>query len=176
MGRVSNIEKDRIIANSALGIVNPSGLGENCPASVLDFQSAGVPVVTAKRNGLIDTVLDGVTGRLVISQRQLEEAIVELLQDTQLNKKYSDAGPIFVGEKFNFVSICESWKGLIYSIQGRLELPSQDVPSPIGFRENLILLNYKLGNSINRNNLLPSYAKLDSILRRFLRLMLKRNS
>lgn len=173
LGRVSNQEKDKIISQTAVGIVNPSGLTENCPASALDFQSAGVPLVAGNKNGLIDTVLHGVTGLLISTPKELEKAILKLLMQRDLNLKFGAAGPLFVERNFRFRDVSESWENLFSAVEKNTLPELNHLPAPKGLREIYIYVNHHLGKPFNRTNLLPSYirvrAKLAAIAHRIRR-------
>ena len=56
LGHLAEAEKRKIIRQSVVGIVNPSGNTETFCLSAVEIQSEGVPVVTIQRNGLRDTV------------------------------------------------------------------------------------------------------------------------
>ncbi|MGK8525196.1 glycosyltransferase [Nocardia asteroides] len=60
----------------------------------LEAMACGVPVVAAAVGGLIDTVVDGVTGRLVAPRApaELADAVRELLAAPALREKYGRAG------------------------------------------------------------------------------------
>ncbi|MEU4341874.1 glycosyltransferase [Nocardia sp. NPDC023852] len=60
----------------------------------LEAMACGVPVVTAAVGGLIDTVVDGVTGRLVAPRApaKLADAVGELLATPVIRQKYGLAG------------------------------------------------------------------------------------
>jgi D-inositol-3-phosphate glycosyltransferase len=60
----------------------------------LEAQASGTPVVASAVGGLVETVVDGVTGRLV-ARRDPDDfagALAELLTDTSLRARMGDAG------------------------------------------------------------------------------------
>lgn len=174
LGRVSNSTKDALISQTSVGVVNPSGLTENCPASALDFQSAGVPVVTARKNGLIDTIQDRKTGLLISSQRGLEKAILKLLEDPELNHHYGKEGSIYVEREFDFSYVCDSWKALFLSIEHNGLIRKLNPARPVSVKETYSYLNYVLGAFTKSYNFFPSCYRLVSAAKKNLKLI-KRN-
>ena len=63
-GFVSGAALTNLMANAQL-MVAPSVWYENCPLSILEAQSMGVPVVTMNHGGMAELVEDGKTGYLV---------------------------------------------------------------------------------------------------------------
>jgi glycosyltransferase involved in cell wall biosynthesis len=102
-------EKFEVMKRAAVGVVNPTGLTENCPGSALEFQACGVPVVSAARRGLWDTVVDGGTGVLIKDVHGLVDAIVMLLNSKELNQRYGRDAPVFISNKFDYNHVCEEW-------------------------------------------------------------------
>ncbi len=130
-GRVSSKTKAELIAITYLGIVNPTGNTENCPASALDFQIARVPVVAGKRYGLIDVVRNNETGVLIRSERELARTIVSLLDDVSRRDTLAKNATEYVNSDFNFKSIIKQWLELISS------LSQGDSINPIIYRKPL---------------------------------------
>ncbi len=71
--------------------VYPSIWYENCPLSILESESLGTPVITAKNGGMKELVEDKETGILVnnISKEKLRKAIESLYNNNTLIKKMS---------------------------------------------------------------------------------------
>ena len=108
-------EKDNIIRNTAVGVVNPTGRTETFGISALDFESLGVPVVTIAKGGFLDTVQDKKTGILYKKQAELAEDIIELLTNHQKNEQYGKAGIAFT-KKFSQDKIIKQWRELIKKV------------------------------------------------------------
>jgi glycosyltransferase involved in cell wall biosynthesis len=115
-GKVSARQKADLISTSTLGVVNPTGNTENCPASVLDFQAAGVPVISAHKNGLIDTVVHGETGILIKKQRHLAGQIEKLLTNRDLQARFGTRAVEYVEENFKFDLIVGQWLTMLESL------------------------------------------------------------
>ncbi len=175
-GRISNSKKDELIALSKVGVVNPSGLTENCPASALDFQASGVPVVAAMKNGLIDTVRHKKTGLLVRSQSELVKSILILLKDSSLNTQYSTQGPKYVLNKFCFDAISSQWINLFRDLDAGRVLAKTHRIEAVNIVERLIILNLRLGKVCSRENLIPPIYQIETFARKIVRKIIKRSS
>lgn len=79
---------------SARAVVVPSVWADPCPTVVLEAMAAGRPVVAAASGGIVDMVVDGVTGRLVPpgDVPALAEALSHVLGDSQRAAAYGAAG------------------------------------------------------------------------------------
>lgn len=75
---------------------------EGFPNVPLEAQAAGVPVVTTRVTGAVDSILDGVTGKLVPAQDAdaLAEALVELLGNPKKRKHMGKLAASWVEDRF----------------------------------------------------------------------------
>jgi lipopolysaccharide/colanic/teichoic acid biosynthesis glycosyltransferase len=75
---------------------------EGFPNAPLEAQASGVPVVTTTATGAVDSIRDGVTGRLAPPRDEaaLAAALQELLQDTQLCSRMGQAGEEWMKAQF----------------------------------------------------------------------------
>lgn len=105
-------EKFEVMRSAAIGVVNPTGMTENCPGSALEFQACGVPVVSAAKGGLWDTVENGKTGILVKDVKSLSAALSGLLENPQKRDSMGKSAISFVQQKFNYDSVCLPWMEL----------------------------------------------------------------
>ncbi|WP_280503608.1 glycosyltransferase [Nocardia farcinica] len=73
----------------------------------LEAMACGVPVVASAVGGLIDTVVDGVTGRLVTPRdpAKLADAVRELLDDPATARRYGRAGHARVESRYSWERI-----------------------------------------------------------------------
>ena len=53
------------VISKAKALIAPSICYENCPLSILEAHSMGVPVITMNSGGMAELVEDGVTGTLI---------------------------------------------------------------------------------------------------------------
>ena len=67
-------------------LIVPSIWYENCPLSILESQSMGVPVVTMNNGGMAELVKDGITGILI--EETTPEGIASRLRQTLENENY----------------------------------------------------------------------------------------
>ena len=74
------------LMGNAKVLLLPSVCYENCPLSILEAQSMGVPVVTMNSGGMAELVKDGVTGTLV--NELTPEGIALKLKETLENEDY----------------------------------------------------------------------------------------
>lgn len=70
----------------AKALLLPSVCYENCPLSILEAHSMGVPVVTMNSGGMAELVKDGVTGALV--KEPTPEGIAKKLKETLEDEEY----------------------------------------------------------------------------------------
>ena len=77
-----------LMGNAKL-LLLPSVCYENCPLSILEAHSMGVPVVTMNSGGMAELVKDGVTGTLVNepSSEQIAKKIKETVENEDYYKK-----------------------------------------------------------------------------------------
>jgi glycogen synthase len=79
---------------SARAVVVPSIVGDACPTVVLEAMAAGRPVVASASGGIVDMVVDGVTGLLVApgDVSALAQAISSVLRDPRAAQAFGAAG------------------------------------------------------------------------------------
>jgi glycogen synthase len=79
---------------SARAVIVPSVWSDPCPTVVLEAMAAGRPVVAAASGGIVDMVVDGVTGHLVPpgDVSALAQAITSLLRDPDSARAFGAAG------------------------------------------------------------------------------------
>jgi glycosyltransferase involved in cell wall biosynthesis len=97
------IEKDAMAAMADMDLLLLTSRIEGLPNVLIEAQAVGTPVVTTPAGGADETVLDGVTGR-VLRRDDPEHAagvIVELLRDEAWLRQARQMAPSFVGAKFS---------------------------------------------------------------------------
>lgn len=109
-------EKIEILQNADVGVINPSGVSEVCPASALDIQACGTPVVSAAKWGLLDTVVHGHTGLLGKNDRELARNILYLLNNPSVAKQFGENGINFVQARFSPQLITKQWLDLFIDV------------------------------------------------------------
>ena len=93
-----------LMGNAKL-LLLPSVCYENCPLSILESHSLGVPVVTMNSGGMAELVKDGITGTLV--NEPTAEEIAAKIKETLENEDYY----------YNLKANCVKERGNILSVQ-----------------------------------------------------------
>jgi glycosyltransferase involved in cell wall biosynthesis len=88
---------------------------ETFPNTVLEACACGTPVVLTDRCGIAD-VINGRAG-LVVSYDagQLQQALLHILGDDELRRKFGEKGKLLVREKFNWEKIAEQVESVYLS-------------------------------------------------------------
>ncbi len=108
-------EKAEIYHHTAVGVINPSAETETFGISAVEMSACGIPVVTRRMYGLIDTVKNKETGLLFDKYDDFPKLIVKLLKDKKLNEQYGKNGIDFV-KIFAPEIITEQWYKLFNDI------------------------------------------------------------
>lgn len=87
-GFLTGQELTNTMANAKI-LLAPSVCYENCPLSILEAHSMGVPVVTMNSGGMAELVTDGVTGTLV--QEPTAASVARAIEKTLGNEEYYDS-------------------------------------------------------------------------------------
>jgi glycosyltransferase involved in cell wall biosynthesis len=115
-------EKVDILREADVGVVNPSGVETFC-VSAVEFQAAGVPVVSKADWGLLTTVAHKRTGLLGRSEADVGPNVVRLLRNRRLCEIYGSNGRDFVQERFHYERACYEWLRLFREVS--LDEPNQ---------------------------------------------------
>lgn len=107
LGIVGN-EKNKIMAHAAVGIANPSGITETFCISAVEMESCGLPVCTAGKFGLLDTVINEKTGLFSGNSKQLASNIVTMFKNEAVRKEYGRNAVRYV-KKFQGNKILPKW-------------------------------------------------------------------
>ena len=102
-------EKSSFIADAKVGVVNPSGITENCPMSVVEFYEHGIPVISSSKYGLRDMIIPRETGLLCRSSKQLSKAILAFLNEEIDSEELGRNGLSFAENKFSPQIIVNEW-------------------------------------------------------------------
>ncbi|MEE1289886.1 MAG: glycosyltransferase [Spirochaetota bacterium] len=167
-------EKKELIQKTKVGIANPTGKSETFCLSAVEYKTFGVPVVTYKGFGLLDTVRNNIDGILIKSGKELENAIVTLLTDNQKNSEYGKNGLTDGFKKFLPETIIEQWKNVFSQVCADIP-PQVKKPKDYFFDDFkwLKIINYYLKHPLHTK--LPSIAYSISRCKEFIKNILKRN-
>lgn len=102
-------DKFDVYANTAVGVVNPMASTETFCLCAVEMESVGIPVVSRKKNGLLDTIVNGETGLLYKDSSELAEYIIRLLKDKELNQRLGDGAADFAAKEFVPDKIIPEW-------------------------------------------------------------------
>jgi hypothetical protein len=160
-----------------VGIINHSGNTETFPVSALDFARNGVPVISKKKNGLLDSIIDKQTGLLISYQFNLKTAIKKLLINTRYREKLANNSTKH-SIKFDPKFIIPQWLELLKKLE------QNNLPLNKNVRYEYLLQNMnfvRVISSILRFRLklrfIPPFIKLESFmwnLKYFIKTKIKR--
>lgn len=82
---------------------------EGLPVAILEAMASGIPVVATAVSGHVEVIRPGENGSLVPSRdpRALADAIYQLLEEPELHRRFSEAGPDTVRENFTWNKVVE---------------------------------------------------------------------
>ena len=169
MGNMGGEEKKKIMGMSRVGVANPTGKGETFCIVAIEFQALGVPVVSAKKNGTLDTVEDGETGLLVSDSHQLADAIITLLEDPKTAKELGDKGFEQSRIHFSIENICDQWYRLLLDVQN--DIP-QEVDYTYSYPKNQAKFLRELNRKFQKTAIgkrSPSILKYETAIRDIIR-------
>ena len=121
------LDRFAAMTSVAVGVVNPSGRDETFCLSAAELGACGIPVVTARRHALIQTVLDGRTGLLPRDDRSLAQACIQLLQDPERAWQFGQAAQVHVAGSFGPEKVRQAWLEFARSISA--QGPAATIPS-----------------------------------------------
>ncbi len=132
------LEKIEILQNADVGVVNPSGGTEVCPASALEFQACGTPVVSVAKWGLLDTVSHRKTGLLGKNDKDLARNIIYLLDNSSFAKQLGANGINFVKNIFSPKLITKQWLDLLIDVYKDKSPPQQPIKNNYLYKAKFI--------------------------------------
>jgi glycosyltransferase involved in cell wall biosynthesis len=176
LGKIDSREKNAVIADSYLGIVNPSGYTEICPASALDFQALKVPVISVRKFGLIDTVKQYQTGILVKNYTKIPSAINYLIENENLRNEMSLKCTDFLIAEFNYETIVEEWYSLISNLVNDTSTPIIARNDLLTITDRAIYLNFNLRSKFPMLFSLPSVVEVSDWVKKIIKKILLTNS
>lgn len=158
-------EKIDILRNADVGVINPLGFSEICPASALEIQACGTPVVSIAKYGLLDTVIHGKTGLLGKSDKDLVRHILYLLKNPAYAKKLGENGIDFVQKKFDHRLIAKQWYELFIDVYNNKAPQSKPIEQHYFYRAKLVKEGMRVAkNSIPVLKSIPSLIEIKYFL------------
>lgn len=116
LGVVGGTKKIELMRKMSVGVVNPTGAGETFCIGAIEFEAVGVPVVTIRKEALVDTVQDQKTGLLFDTRQQFADHIVTLLTDAERNQRLGTFARTWVREAFSTEEITAQWASAIRDV------------------------------------------------------------
>lgn len=144
-GLLNYDEKQSILASATLGVVNPSGNTEVLSSSAIEMQSLGIPVVSKKKNGMVDVVLNHETGILILRESSLARVIIKLLGNEEFVASLSQNSVLFVEKTFGSSIVEAKWLKFVNTIEK--ERPLYSYPCKLLSRPNYIKDVFTIVNS-----------------------------
>jgi glycosyltransferase involved in cell wall biosynthesis len=172
LGKLGGESKNEVVASSYVGIINPSGNTENCPLSALDFQSLSVPVLSARKYGVIDTVKDGETGILFRHYTDLPQHLDKLIRNPSLRESLAGRCLPFIQERFNFANVVNEWNTLFSNLDRPISAREINFSDSVNTNEVLTIANGKFIKSLGFNFRWLTIIELNTQLRAIIRFFL----
>lgn len=143
-------EKEELLKKTKVGIANPTGKSETFCLSAVEYKAYGIPVISYRGYGLLDTVHDGKDGLLIKSPKDLIRAIVSLLTDNAENKRLADYGYQVTSKEFDIDIIIPKWKELLQEVRSNepctIQIPDSHWNDDF---KRIKYINYKLKKKWN---------------------------
>lgn len=111
-------EKFDVYEDTAVGVVNPLASTETFCLCAIEMEASGIPVVSRRKNGLLDTIKDGQTGLLYSDASQLADYVIKLLKDRKLNDELSKEAIKFAKEAFLPEKVMPEWIRVFKEVDG----------------------------------------------------------
>lgn len=101
-----------------LAVVPSAEFTESCPMTPLEAMAAETPVVATRNGGLVELVVDGLTGRLVSPGRpeELSAALAGYVEDEPVRERHGRAGRARVEEHFSMATCAASYMDLFLGL------------------------------------------------------------
>ena len=124
-------EKYDVIRRALVGLPNPTGFTECCPATAVEMSQCGAAVVAFRQWGMCDTVVDRTTGYLCRDDREYVDRVVSLFEHPEHARELGRNGQTFVRETFSYDVICSQWERLFGELRSSTA-PHYSVPEIAG--------------------------------------------
>lgn len=122
VGWISPEKQLDLLSKSAIfvqhSVTTKIGDAEGTPVAILEASAAGLPIVSTKHGGIIDTVIDGETGFLVdeYDWEEMGNKMIQLLENPALIKNFGERGKEFINNNFSMKKHIEETEKAIRKI------------------------------------------------------------
>ena len=147
----------------AVGVVNPSGLDETFCLSAAELSLCGIPVVSARRHALVQTVPHQRAGLLARNDAELAAQCIQLLQDPEQAWQLGCQGHDHAAETFSVEALRTGWLALAQTIQSDAPLPQVPLSTPWWYEQRWLRQLWGKGLVLTG---WPSWPELKSRLKR----------
>lgn len=161
-------EKKDILLNASVGVVNPSARTETFGISAVEMAMFGLPVVTLRANGFLDTVASGKTGFLGKNQSDNKRKIILLLKNEKLNSELGNNSKIFA-EGFTAGNIVKEWVSLFESLHKNEIIPYQKAARPYSANFKWIRMVNRFFRNKLRLKILPPFINVETFIYNLIR-------
>ena len=161
-------EKEEVFSRTMVGVVNPTALTETFCMSAVEMELAGIPVVSKKKWGLLDTIINNETGFLFSSDKEFVNYIVRLLKDYELNVKMGAKASTFVKDTFEASDIIKRWKKEIEAVQDGVQPEYFGVQGHYLNDKKWIKMVIRFVRYVLGIKKFPDYATIENSLRRII--------
>lgn len=157
-------EKYDVFLNGCVGIINPSAKTECLPCSVIEMNSAFLPVVTKYGTGFPDVIKNGETGSLMRTYRGIQNEVIRYLKDKEMRKERGEKSKRFVNN-FSAEELIPKWELVLGQILNDRFLPLYERPKQnyTNMAKWLRIINRYLRFSL-RLKFIPSIISIETTL------------
>lgn len=176
-GNLNSDQIDTLLKKTSVGIINPSGNTETFGVSALDFARNGVPVISKKKNGLLDSIIDKQTGLLILYKFNLKTAIKKLLNNQRYREELAN-NSIKHSIKFDPNLIIPQWLELLKNLEkNNLPLNRNVKYEYLGQNMNFVRVIISILRFRLNLRFIPPIIKIESLiwnLSHFIKIKIKR--
>lgn len=110
-------EKKNIYMNTAVGVVNPMASTETFCLCAIEMEAYGIPVVSRRKNGLLDTVVPDETGLLYKDSNELAAYIIKLLKERELNDRLGENAFEYAKNAYTPEKVMPEWIRVLSEVE-----------------------------------------------------------
>lgn len=115
-GVTEGSRKYELLRKAKVGVVNPLGIESFC-ISAIELEALGVPIVSSARGGLKESVFNGTTGLLCLTEEEFVDSIISLLSDDDLCEYMSSSAEAYAKSRFSVDEVSGIWARTLLKIK-----------------------------------------------------------
>ena len=163
-------EKYDIFKKCKIAVLNPYGY-EAMPVSGIEFMSVGLPIITLKKYGQKEIVINEFNGLFIKGYKDLAKKIIYLLECDEIREQYSINAIKYLKNKFNYKNYEKNWIDVINNNSKKYNMSSMFDLKSYSFSEKYELAIFNIKNKIR---IIPSYFELINLIRKYYILRFKK--